>query len=60
MTDFFKKEDNVDLLLSFIFDAKLNPVGSVWEKRFPFVRTDKSCRDPRYFKEAHMKGGEES
>ena len=46
----FRMEENVEYLLSFIFDPYLNPPGPIWAENFPEKANDKHIRDFRAYK----------
>ncbi len=51
MMSFFKKEENIDILLSFIFDPFLiYPLDDVWRDTFPTLMTDNRIKDIKTFK----------
>ncbi len=50
MKTFFRKEENIDIILNFIFDAKLHQIGSIWLKNFPSLRDDTPLKDSKAYK----------
>ena len=48
---FFKVEENIEIILNFILDPGLYPPSSIWVERFPELRSAKPNFDPKIYKQ---------
>ncbi|EAR91740.2 hypothetical protein TTHERM_00805860 (macronuclear) [Tetrahymena thermophila SB210] len=50
MLNFFKLEENIELILDFIIDPLVNLPTKIWAKTYPRIKRDQPLRDMRGFK----------
>jgi len=53
MIDFFKLDDNVELILNFIMEPLLNRPSVLWVRNYPRLNKDTPCRDIKAYKLGH-------
>lgn len=50
MLNFFKLEENIELILDFVLDPLVNLPTKIWVKTYPRIKRDQPLRDMRAFK----------